>query len=210
MSDAFDPYHKWLGIPPKDQPPNHYRLLGITLFEADREVIEATANRQMSYLQELSSGAEQIDEAQKLLGEVSRARICLLDAEKKNEYDAQLREELRDANEEFVAEEFSEETATFADGDGPAAEPPAVAEGIPALPGSGPDAEAGGRPPISLPDGMEAPPHTTAHPRGKKQNPIPLIVLAVVALVLVGGGLAFFMSSQAEKQERERAAEIAK
>ena len=65
---TFDPYHKWLGIPPKEQPPNHYRLLGITLFEADREVIEAAANRQMSYLQELSSGAEQIDEAQKLLG----------------------------------------------------------------------------------------------------------------------------------------------
>lgn len=27
MGVPFDPYHKWLGIPPKDQPPNHYRLL---------------------------------------------------------------------------------------------------------------------------------------------------------------------------------------
>ena len=26
---AFDPYHKWLGIPPKQQPPDHYRLLGV-------------------------------------------------------------------------------------------------------------------------------------------------------------------------------------
>jgi hypothetical protein len=25
----FDPYRKWLGIPPKDQPPHYYRLLGI-------------------------------------------------------------------------------------------------------------------------------------------------------------------------------------
>ncbi|HQU45105.1 MAG TPA: hypothetical protein PK867_19985 [Pirellulales bacterium] len=40
MMQAFDPYHKWLGIPPKDQPPNHYRLLGIELFEEDLEVID--------------------------------------------------------------------------------------------------------------------------------------------------------------------------
>jgi hypothetical protein len=26
---GFDPYHVWLGIPPHEQPPNHYRLLGI-------------------------------------------------------------------------------------------------------------------------------------------------------------------------------------
>jgi len=25
--DRFDPYHKWLGIPPAEQPLNHYRLL---------------------------------------------------------------------------------------------------------------------------------------------------------------------------------------
>ncbi len=28
MPDSFDPYHRWLGISPKDQPPNRYRLLG--------------------------------------------------------------------------------------------------------------------------------------------------------------------------------------
>ncbi len=34
MSDPnFDPYHKWLGIPPDEQPANHYRLLGLELFE---------------------------------------------------------------------------------------------------------------------------------------------------------------------------------
>ena len=30
---GFDPYHTWLGIPPEKQPPNHYTLLGIELFE---------------------------------------------------------------------------------------------------------------------------------------------------------------------------------
>ena len=41
MAEKFDPYYKWLGIPPQDQPPHHYRLLGIELFEPDRDVIDA-------------------------------------------------------------------------------------------------------------------------------------------------------------------------
>ena len=92
MSDAFDPYYIWLGIPPEDQPPNHYRLLGVTLFESNREVIEAAANRQMAYMQEISAGDEHIDEAQKILGELSKARVCLLNSEKKAAYDAELRD----------------------------------------------------------------------------------------------------------------------
>ncbi len=36
MAKPFDPYHKWLGIAPKDQPPHRYRLLGIDPFEEDR------------------------------------------------------------------------------------------------------------------------------------------------------------------------------
>lgn len=47
----FDPYHKWLGNPPMAQPPNHYRLRGIDLFEADPDVMGATANKQMAYVQ---------------------------------------------------------------------------------------------------------------------------------------------------------------
>ena len=52
----FDPYYKWLGIPPNEQPPHHYRLLGLQLFERDVEVIEAAANRQMAYVQQRASG----------------------------------------------------------------------------------------------------------------------------------------------------------
>ena len=40
MGQGFDPYYDWLGIAPKDQPPNHYRLLGIDLFELKPNVIE--------------------------------------------------------------------------------------------------------------------------------------------------------------------------
>ena len=114
MSDAFDPYYIWLGIPPDDQPPNHYRLLGIELFEASGEVIEAAANRQMAYMQEVSSGEEHIDEAQKILGELSKARVCLLNGEKKTAYDADLRasfDSLDRASEEQDADQATQTPA---------------------------------------------------------------------------------------------------
>ena len=38
MAD-FDPYYQWLAIPLKDQPPNHYRLLGVETFESNADVI---------------------------------------------------------------------------------------------------------------------------------------------------------------------------
>ena len=55
MPGAFDPYHKWLGIPPRDQPANHYRLLGLELFEDDAEVIEAAADRLIGYVKSVRS-----------------------------------------------------------------------------------------------------------------------------------------------------------
>ncbi|MGD0654342.1 MAG: LamG-like jellyroll fold domain-containing protein [Thermoguttaceae bacterium] len=90
----FDPYHKWLGIPPKDQPPNYYRLLAIDPFESDPEVIDAAANRQMAYVQQRATG-EHTAESQKLLNELAAARLCLLDQKKKAQYDLQLRINLR-------------------------------------------------------------------------------------------------------------------
>ncbi len=95
MAD-FDPYHKWLGIPPRDQPPHHYRLLGIELYEGDPEVIEAAAERHSTYLQAVASGP-QVAESQRLLNEISAARRCLLTAAQKSAYDAKLREKLASA-----------------------------------------------------------------------------------------------------------------
>lgn len=94
MAESFDPYYKWLGIPPKDQPPHHYRLLGIELFESDRDVIDAAANRVMSYLKDMSAG-DDAAHSQTLLNEISRARICLLNKDKKAAYDEQLRQKLK-------------------------------------------------------------------------------------------------------------------
>jgi hypothetical protein len=90
MSDSFDPYYIWLGIPPKDQPPNHYRLLGLQDLEENTDVIDAAANRQTTYLHEMAAGPNR-KESQQLLNEVAAARRCLLNPEKKNEYDEKLR-----------------------------------------------------------------------------------------------------------------------
>ena len=86
----FDPYHKWLGIPPQEQPPNHYRLLGISLCETDSEVIDAAAQRQMAYLQACTTGTRALL-AQRLVDDIAAARLCLLDRARKATYDAALK-----------------------------------------------------------------------------------------------------------------------
>ena len=91
---TFDPYRKWLGIPPKSQPPNHYHLLGIGLFESDPDVISNAADRQMAHVRTFQSGKHS-ELSQQILNELSAARICLLDANKRAEYNAKLRATLK-------------------------------------------------------------------------------------------------------------------
>ena len=93
MSEPFDTYHRWLGIPPRDQPPHHYRLLGLELFETDPKVIDSLASSHIEYLQQVTDGPC-VKEAQRLLNELASARRCLLDAEKRAAYDAELRTKL--------------------------------------------------------------------------------------------------------------------
>jgi hypothetical protein len=120
MTKDFDAYHKWLGIPPKDQPPNHYRLLALDLFESDPEIIDSAANRQMSYLQQLATG-QHAALSQKLLNEIAAARLCLLNRKTKAEYDRNLSSTLAAqappqappaANEAFEFLASTEDTAT--------------------------------------------------------------------------------------------------
>ncbi len=93
MAESFDPYRKWLGIPKREQPPNHYRLLALDWFEDDPEVIEAAADRQMAHVRTYQSGRH-AEDSQRVLNELSAARVCLLNPEKKAAYDAQLRAKL--------------------------------------------------------------------------------------------------------------------
>ena len=94
MGETFDAYHKWLGIPPDEQPPNAYRLLGISLFESDPDVIIAAADQRMIHLR-----ARQISRhsvlSQQLLNEVAAAKLCLLKPLKRAEYDNELRGSLQ-------------------------------------------------------------------------------------------------------------------
>ena len=89
MSEGFDPYYTWLGIPPDEQPPNHYRLLGLRLFEDHVDAIHNAADRQMAYLRTFQTGPHSAL-SQKLLNEVAAARVCLSSVEKKAAYDAML------------------------------------------------------------------------------------------------------------------------
>ncbi len=92
MSDSeFDPYHKWLGIPAEHQPPTHYRLLGIELFESDPDVIESAAMRQMSHVRSFAIGQHGAA-TQSLLNQIAEAKLCLLTSERKKAYDGTLRE----------------------------------------------------------------------------------------------------------------------
>ena len=88
----FDPYHRWLGIPPDEQPISKYRLLGITEFERDKEIINSASLRQTKHLRTMQAGEHESLVAQ-LLNEISSARVTLLDPEQKAAYDAQLRNE---------------------------------------------------------------------------------------------------------------------
>ncbi len=97
MSNTFDPYHEWLAIPPEEQPANHYRLLGIAPFEAGPKVIANAADQRMSHLKQFGRTGH-AEASQKLLNEVARARVCLLDEQKKAAYDAELRRQLGHAD----------------------------------------------------------------------------------------------------------------
>lgn len=90
MPEAFDPYYIWLGIPPEEQPADHYRLLGIRRFESNPDVISNAADQRVRHLRSLQTGKRQ-QESQKLLTEISQASGCLLDPSKRGAYDAQLR-----------------------------------------------------------------------------------------------------------------------
>ncbi len=92
MPEKFDPYHRWLGISPKDQPPNHYRLLGVDHFEPNPDVIEAAVDQRMAHLKRFNTGKHSAL-AEKLLNEVAAARICLLNPAKKGIYDQALHQQ---------------------------------------------------------------------------------------------------------------------
>lgn len=94
MSDAFDPYLQWLAIREGERPLNHYRLLGLDLFESDPDVVASAADRQMAHVRTYQSG-EHAASSQQVLNELAQAKICLLKPQRKAEYDDQLRKKMK-------------------------------------------------------------------------------------------------------------------
>lgn len=95
MSDSiFDPYHQWLSIPRAEQPANYYRLLGVSLFESDPDVIESAAQRQITHIRSYALG-QHAELSQSILNELANARATLLDPSAKVKYDASLNAQQR-------------------------------------------------------------------------------------------------------------------
>ncbi|QDU97835.1 LamG domain-containing protein [Lignipirellula cremea] len=180
MAEEFNPYYKWLGIPPEEQPPHHYRLLGVRPFESDREVIDSVANRHIAYLQDITAGPH-LRQAQKLLTELAGARRVLLNAERKAKYDAELKAKLDAAKP--VAAATQARTPR-----GPAF--PGINTGD--RPGSSPSNVHSDT--VKLAAGASA--TSTSNPRlpVAKKSPLPLILAAVTGVLVLGGlGVGAFM-----------------
>ena len=99
LERAFDPYHIWLGIPRKNQPPNHYCLLGIEPFEESCDAISNAADQRMAHLRQYQAGPHSAL-SQQLLNEVAAAKLCLLEPAKKAAYDRAMQEKLGPAKAE--------------------------------------------------------------------------------------------------------------
>ncbi len=91
MPQVHDPYLEWLGIPPEEQPPHLYRLLGLPLYESDMEAIAEAADRRIAFVKAFQTGPD-AEIAYRVLNQLTQARACLLSMVSKWEYDRRLQE----------------------------------------------------------------------------------------------------------------------
>jgi hypothetical protein len=90
VSTPFDPYEQWLGIPPAEQPPDYYRLLGVAAFEPDVAVVRAAAAERVEVIKSKIS-TDRGRWSRRMLREVAAAQGCLTHDDRKAVYDAKLR-----------------------------------------------------------------------------------------------------------------------
>ena len=179
MSDTFDPYHKWLGISPKDQPPDYYRLLGVDRFESDPDVIASAADQRMVHVRSFQTGKHSAV-SQNLLNEIATAKVCLLTAEKKAAYDRWLRQT--------------------------AASPFDMAEAyqgsIPAPPPVPPPSQ----PPVQTPAGSNETPLIKTHTKRPSRNQSWQASAAIlIIVVLLGASVVYFLGNETLPDESHKA-----
>jgi len=86
MHDPFDPYWQWLAIPPAEQPPDHYRLLGLKVFESDSQIIARAVQLRIEHVRACDDGVHG-DSVERVLQHVAAARDTLLNPRLKTQYD---------------------------------------------------------------------------------------------------------------------------
>jgi hypothetical protein len=91
--NSFDPLAEWLAIPPAEQPPHHYRLLGLKLFEDDSATIERAADERMAIVRRHQIGPRAAA-TQQVLNRLAAAKQCLLNSATRGAYDAAIRGQL--------------------------------------------------------------------------------------------------------------------
>ena len=89
MSQAFSPYHQWLGLPAESLSPNHYELLSLAAGEKDIKTIAAAAEQAATKVRSIRPGAHAADWA-RILDEIHQAKLTLLDPARKADYDRRL------------------------------------------------------------------------------------------------------------------------
>ena len=169
MPEEFDPYRKWLGIPPEEAAAESLSAVGDRRIEDDPDVVSNAADRQMGHVRTFQSGKNGAL-SQQLLNELAAAKVCLLDKKKRAAYDAGLRDQLQTAR--------SESPTTPAPG--PVARPGPVPRPVPDPPADGtvclePDARGDrrGSAPAPPPPAPPTPPPGMAPP-----SPAPPVAVA--------------------------------
>jgi hypothetical protein len=86
MSESFNPYQEWLGLPGDVTSPNYYELFGLSPRETSGERIAQAADRAKSKVRSFRPGTHAAQWA-RLLDEIQLAKSCLTDPERRTLYD---------------------------------------------------------------------------------------------------------------------------
>lgn len=89
MGKALNPYQAWLDIPPTEQPPDHYRLLGVRRFETDPQIIKRAAEMRIAFVRQKAAGSNQ-EIAKWLIAQIAAAHACLTVPGPREAYDQAL------------------------------------------------------------------------------------------------------------------------
>ncbi len=180
MADNFDPYLKWLGIAPEDQPPNHYRLLGVPLFIDDPDVIASAADRQMKHVRLFQTGRH-AQLSQQLLNELAKAKVCLLNGDAKAAYDEQLKARSMSQRQIATAKPLPQPLP------GPAKSAASAVRPVEAIPS------------LAVPTSTSRVSSRRSYSKRRKTSAVPIVAATAIGLVaLVGIVIAFGLANNAE------------